>query len=170
MLAFCVSVSNSAVFRRASQTINGSHAAASRRPYLVMKKNDKHSSKPSASKPNRSDEEKQRDKTVEDMLASDVARIKAAKIKREAVTPDAKSDDNQSLALKAKNVVQTLLVADFFIVLFFLAWLSVAVVKNDDALYDSWYKLWEPVIQPILGILMLGAIVSGILGSVGKKK
>jgi hypothetical protein len=34
---------------------------------------------------------------------------------------------------------------------------------------DLWYKLWEPVFTPALGILMAGALISGALGWINKR-
>jgi len=31
----------------------------------------------------------------------------------------------------------------------------------ENPLYNSWYALWTPVIQPALGILMLGVVLQG---------
>ncbi|KAA8495037.1 hypothetical protein FVE85_3278 [Porphyridium purpureum] len=107
--------------------------------------------------------------SIEDTLAEDLARLKAKRA-REKQQQGAASDQDESESARARaaSFVQTVLVADFFVVLGFLAWLAVAVVKNDDDLYSQWYALWTPLIQPALGVLMLGTIVSGVLG-MGKK-
>jgi predicted membrane-bound spermidine synthase len=34
---------------------------------------------------------------------------------------------------------------------------------------DLWYSLWQPVFNPALGILMGGAILSGIVNQVSKR-
>lgn len=36
--------------------------------------------------------------------------------------------------------------------------------------YSLWAKLWYPLFQPALGILMLGAIASGIWGWIRKQR
>lgn len=60
------------------------------------------------------------------------------------------------------------LIADFFFILFILAWFVVGVVAqtlgNSTGLLDVWYSLWQLVFQPALGVLMLGALASGLLG------
>lgn len=60
------------------------------------------------------------------------------------------------------------LIADFFFILFILAWFIVGVgaqtVGKSTALLDVWYPLWPLVFQPALGVLMLGALTSGLLG------
>ena len=64
------------------------------------------------------------------------------------------------------------LVADFFLVLFAFFWLAIAVAGH--ALHlplglDLWYKLWQPVFTPAIGILMAGTIISGISSWVTKR-
>jgi len=63
---------------------------------------------------------------------------------------------------------------DFFVVCFFLAWLVVALVPHfayhNEVLLDAWLSLWTLVIQPLLGVLMLGTIVAGTLSYVQSKE
>lgn len=64
------------------------------------------------------------------------------------------------------------LVADLFLVLFSFFWLAIAVIGRSAGVslgLDLWYKLWEPVFTPALGILMAGALVSGAIGWVSQK-
>ncbi len=64
------------------------------------------------------------------------------------------------------------LVFDVFLVLFSFFWLVIAVVGRSLDLslgLDLWYKLWEPVFTPALGILMGGAILSGIVSQISKR-
>ncbi|MGG6294414.1 hypothetical protein ACQ4M4_08325 [Leptolyngbya sp. AN02str] len=73
---------------------------------------------------------------------------------------------------KLLNGLNTLLMINIFVVLGAFAWFAIALVGRSMDIplgFDIWYKLWQPVIQPALGILMLGAIVSGIAGWVNKK-
>jgi len=63
------------------------------------------------------------------------------------------------------------LVADFFLVLFAFFWLAIAVVGHTLHLplgLDLWYKLWQPVFTPAIGILMAGTIISGIASRISK--
>eukprot|EP00271_Cylindrocystis_brebissonii_P019256 TRINITY_DN579_c0_g2_i1.p1 TRINITY_DN579_c0_g2~~TRINITY_DN579_c0_g2_i1.p1 ORF type:complete len:206 (+),score=22.92 TRINITY_DN579_c0_g2_i1:172-789(+) len=68
-----------------------------------------------------------------------------------------------------KDVVETLLVADFFFILAILAWFLAGVAQQqlsptaDSALLGAWFPLWDPVFQPALGIFMAGALVSGFM-------
>lgn len=65
------------------------------------------------------------------------------------------------------------LVADFFLVLFSFFWLAIAVAGHLLKLplgLDLWYKLWQPVFTPAIGILMAGTIISGLSGWVAKRR
>ncbi|GAB4231999.1 MAG: hypothetical protein Kow00121_60140 [Elainellaceae cyanobacterium] len=64
------------------------------------------------------------------------------------------------------------LVANIFLVLFSFFWLVIAVIGHSFNLplgLDLWYKLWEPVFTPAIGILMGGAILSGVISWVRKR-
>jgi hypothetical protein len=71
-----------------------------------------------------------------------------------------------------KNAIDKVLIADFFFILFILAWLGVGVgeksLLQSSRLLDAWYPLWQWVFQPALGVLMLGALVSGAAGKLGE--
>ena len=70
------------------------------------------------------------------------------------------------------SVLNTALMFNLFFVLFCFGWFAIALVgqgTNVNLGFDVWYSLWEPVIMPSIGILMLGAIVSGISSWVSKK-
>lgn len=64
------------------------------------------------------------------------------------------------------------LVANLFLVLFSFFWLATAVIGRSFNLplgLDLWYRLWEPVFTPAIGILMGGALLSGLLGWINKR-
>jgi len=64
------------------------------------------------------------------------------------------------------------LVADVFLVLLSFFWLAIAVIGNSLHVplgLELWYKLWNPVFTPAIGILMGGAILSGIVSQLKKK-
>ncbi len=65
-----------------------------------------------------------------------------------------------------------LLMADVFLVLLSFFWLAIAVVGRSLGLplgLDLWYRLWEPVFTPAIGILMAGAILSGVISQISKR-
>jgi hypothetical protein len=64
------------------------------------------------------------------------------------------------------------LLADVFLVFFFFAWFVAAVVGDRFSFnlgLDLWQQLWMPLIQPALGIVMAGAILSGVVSKFQKK-
>lgn len=71
-----------------------------------------------------------------------------------------------------KSVIEKVLVADFFFILFILAWLVAGLVERSvlesTTLIDSWLPLWATVFQPALGVFMAGAIVSAVSGYLSK--
>jgi hypothetical protein len=73
---------------------------------------------------------------------------------------------------KLLNWLNLALVANIFLVLFSFFWLAIAVVGHSFGLnlgLDLWYRLWEPVFTPSIGILMAGALLSGIISWVRKR-
>ncbi len=68
--------------------------------------------------------------------------------------------------------LNTFLMLDLFLVLLSFVWLAAAVIgrtANFPLGLDLWYKLWDPLFTPALGILMMGAIVSGIANWITKR-
>ncbi|MBE9125468.1 MULTISPECIES: hypothetical protein [unclassified Coleofasciculus] len=64
------------------------------------------------------------------------------------------------------------LVADVFLVLLSFFWLAIAVFGRSVGIplgLDLWYRLWEPVFTPAIGILMAGALMSGIISQISKR-
>ncbi len=64
------------------------------------------------------------------------------------------------------------LVADVFLVLFSFGWLAIAVIGHTAGVplgLDLWYKLWQPVFTPAMGILMVGALASGLISWISRK-
>ena len=68
--------------------------------------------------------------------------------------------------------LNTALMFNLFFVLFCFGWFVIALIGRSAHInlgFDVWYGLWDPVIMPSIGILMLGAIVSGVSSWVNKK-
>ncbi|MCU0568519.1 MAG: hypothetical protein MUF49_18225 [Oculatellaceae cyanobacterium Prado106] len=64
------------------------------------------------------------------------------------------------------------LMVNLFLVLFSFFWLAIAVGGHAFGIplgLDLWYRLWEPVFTPAIGILMAGAILSGIASWIQKR-
>ena len=72
-----------------------------------------------------------------------------------------------------KELVDKALIADFFFILFALGWLGAGVglksATGVTGLLDAWLALWQWVFQPAIGVLMLGALVSGGIGWLREK-
>ncbi len=65
-----------------------------------------------------------------------------------------------------KDAVSIVLLVDFFVILFFLGWFILAAVLKDSNPFflERFQDLFNPVVQPAIGILMAGSIASGLLG------
>jgi hypothetical protein len=64
------------------------------------------------------------------------------------------------------------LVWDVFLVLFAFFWFAIALVGHSFGVglgLDLWYKLWQPVFQTAIGILMLGAILSWAISKISQR-
>ncbi len=65
-----------------------------------------------------------------------------------------------------------ILMLDLLVVLGSFFWFAIALLgrsANVSLGLDLWYKLWEPVFTPALGILMLGAITNGMIRQISKR-
>jgi len=65
-----------------------------------------------------------------------------------------------------------LLMADLFFVLGAFFWLAASLIGRSldvNLGFDLWLLLWEPLFQPAIGILMLGAIASGVAGWISRR-
>lgn len=65
-----------------------------------------------------------------------------------------------------------ILMLDLLVVLGSFFWFAIALLgrsANVSLGLDLWYKLWEPVFTPALGILMLGAIANGMIRQISKR-
>eukprot|EP00189_Rhodosorus_marinus_P010983 CAMPEP_0184738484 /NCGR_PEP_ID=MMETSP0315-20130426/1101_1 /TAXON_ID=101924 /ORGANISM="Rhodosorus marinus, Strain UTEX LB 2760" /LENGTH=150 /DNA_ID=CAMNT_0027206187 /DNA_START=77 /DNA_END=529 /DNA_ORIENTATION=- len=104
----------------------------------------------------------------DDPMLADIAAMK----KRMEVKKSLEKKDSGGIRAKVgdattgmQDFVSTLLLYNFFAVIFFLVWLAIGAgmhfVLGNDTLLDPWLQIWTPLIQPLLGVLMLGTIVSG---------
>ncbi len=74
---------------------------------------------------------------------------------------------------KARQLINSLLVANVMVVAFGFLWFVVAVsgaLIGSPLGYQLWIRLWLPLFQPALGILMAGALVSGAWGWWAKRR
>ena len=64
------------------------------------------------------------------------------------------------------------LMLDVFLVLLSFFWLAIAVIGRSLGIplgLDLWYRLWQPVFTPAIGILMAGALISGLISQISKR-
>lgn len=66
----------------------------------------------------------------------------------------------------AKNAISTLITADFFLICAFLLWFLAGIfastVLQNDAIQIAFNGIFQPVVQPALGVLMIGSIASAV--------
>jgi hypothetical protein len=63
------------------------------------------------------------------------------------------------------------LVFDVFLVLLGFIWFAIAVVGESTGLplgYHLWQKLWLPLFNPAISILILGALLSWLINKIGQ--
>ncbi|KAL3945198.1 MAG: hypothetical protein SGBAC_000736 [Bacillariaceae sp.] len=75
--------------------------------------------------------------------------------------------DEGSIKAKARNILSTIVTADFFVVFGFLIWFLAGIgfraVFNDDSVQIAFNNNFELLVQPALGVLMLGTIAGNFL-------
>jgi hypothetical protein len=76
--------------------------------------------------------------------------------------------------LDFRNILSTIVTIDFFVVCAFLVWFLAGVVsssifKNDD-IQIAFNGIFQPVVQPALGILMIAAISDAVLNKLNDNK
>ncbi len=70
------------------------------------------------------------------------------------------------------NGLNFVLMLNLFFVLLCFFWFAIAIIGRAAKFplgLDIWYGLWTPVMQPAIGILMAGAILSGISSWIAKR-
>ena len=99
------------------------------------------------------------DDSLERLLAD------AKKMRLESSTNDDDDDDGISAPNAIKSVISTIVTIDFFVVcgllLWFLAGIFCSYVIKDDTVQIAFNMIFQPVVQPALGILMIGSAAGG---------
>lgn len=65
-----------------------------------------------------------------------------------------------------------ILIADVFLVLAAFLWFAIAVIGrslNIPLGFDLWYQLWQPLFNPAIGILFLGAICTWLINKISSR-
>ncbi|MGL4882388.1 MAG: hypothetical protein ACRC8K_15205 [Waterburya sp.] len=73
--------------------------------------------------------------------------------------------------MKEKIIIwlNRILIADVFLIFFGFIWFAIAVLGrylNIPLGFDIWYKLWQPVFNPAIGILFLGAFTTWLINKI----
>jgi len=76
------------------------------------------------------------------------------------------SSAEQESSLTIRSVLSTIVTADFFVVcallLWFLAGIFCSYVIKDDTVQIAFNGIFQPVVQPALGVLMIGSALSSV--------
>ena len=95
-------------------------------------------------------------------LLEDARRMKA----ESGESVDGESGEG-SIKTKARNILSTIVTVDFFVVFAFLLWFLAGLfsitVFNDDTIQLAFNRNFELLVQPALGVLMLGTVVGNFL-------
>ena len=74
------------------------------------------------------------------------------------------SSQEMGLGDSVKNIISTIVTIDFFVICGFLLWFLVgvfsSVILGNDAIQIAFNGIFQPLVQPALGILMIGALGS----------
>ncbi|CAJ1957256.1 unnamed protein product [Cylindrotheca closterium] len=80
---------------------------------------------------------------------------------------DSGGDGDDTIKAKARNILSTIVTADFFVVFGFLLWFLAGIgfraVFNDDTVQIAFNNNFELLVQPALGVLMLGTVAGNFL-------
>jgi len=106
------------------------------------------------------------DNSLEALLA-DAKRI------RESEASKSSESDEPSIPKAIKSAISTIVTVDFFVVCGLLAWFLAGIfcsyVLKDDAVQIAFNGIFEPVVQPALGILMIGSAAGAAFGDPKKE-
>jgi len=99
-------------------------------------------------------------------MDEDVVRLLAQR-RREKAESGAVESDGAAASGGWERQLNTFMIADFALVVLFLCLLVAAVVEQaaskdeSHVLADLFFKLWPVLVQPALGLLMAGSLLSG---------
>lgn len=106
------------------------------------------------------------DSSLEALLA-DAKRIRESEVSKST------ESEEPSIPKAIKSVISTIVTVDFFVVCGLLAWFLAGIfcsyVLKDDAVQIAFNGIFEPVVQPALGILMIGSAAGAAFGDPKKE-
>ena len=93
--------------------------------------------------------------------------LRDARAMENGANDDATGESGSSLTAKVQNVISTIVTVDFFVVCALLVWFLVGIgasaVAKDDTIQIAFNNIFEPVVQPALGVLMIASISDAVL-------
>lgn len=114
----------------------------------------------SAARRNNADSFGNRGDELEQLLAD------AKAMKFDEKTKDNDRNNGLSIPSAVRNLISTIVTIDFFVVCAFLLWFLAGIfsssVLRDDSIQIAFNGIFEPVVQPALGILMISAVLSAV--------
>jgi hypothetical protein len=83
-----------------------------------------------------------------------------------------KVEEVNNVEKNIKNIFSLVLIADFFIVIFFLIWflIAAALQSTNPFFLERFQDIFNPIVVPSLTVLMVGSIASGIFDNSNKNK
>ena len=72
---------------------------------------------------------------------------------------------NENYQNKLKQIIDNLLLINFFTVIFFAIFFVFAIIMQFNGIYifiDFIQRVWNPLIVPLITILIIGALLNGI--------
>jgi hypothetical protein len=105
---------------------------------------------------------------IDDEILADILSMSAKQSNN--LASSSQSEGANSVITGLKNVFSAVLIADFFLILLFLAWFLAAVALQSamPVVLEKFQGIFQPVVVPSLTVLMAGSIASGVLGDKDK--
>lgn len=106
------------------------------------------------------------------LLEDDIKELSRKSLKIDSAVSSGNDSPFNGALNAVKDAVSLILIVDFFVIIFFLGWfILAAVLKNSNPYFlERFQDLFNPVVQPAIGILMAGSIASGLLGDRNKEE
>lgn len=109
-----------------------------------------------------------RDSSLESLLAD------AKRLRKEEVDSGESEESGISIPSAIRSVISTIVTVDFFVVCALLAWFLAGIfcsyIVKDDTVQIAFNGIFEPVVQPALGVLMIGSAAGAVFNDEEKKE
>lgn len=105
-------------------------------------------------------------KSLDDSLAQLLADAQQMQRQQQPTDSQGAATPVKAAGSAIRNALSTLVIADFFVVCLFLLWFLAGVVASyvlkNDAIQIAFNGIFQPIVQPALGILMIAAIADRV--------